>query len=275
MNLLALLKNEEIKRISINQDIQKQIEEYIKDSIEKYIQKEKIEFEGQYRTEEDQVLFISEYKINFIIDKLVINFETLKEDDIVNIKCIIFFYDKNKIVFQLFDSRKIINPKKFSLIYDNNTFSKLDKKGITISNNIDALFDNNQLFFSSLTNASKIFDLSDYYREVTDLEIEKFKKSDIIVFSQDIDNNLFDSKMRKKLYLIQKNKVVETIKLNFEKVSSYAKSIGVDEYFKDDKIYFPNDKKKLKTLINFLNDDLYKSNISDLLYETNSKRKVK
>jgi len=107
------------------------------------------------------------------------------------------------------------------------------------------------------------------------LEIEKFKKSDIIVFSQDIDNNLFDSKMRKKLYLIQKNKVVETIKLNFEKVSSYAKSIGVDEYFKDDKIYFPNDKKKLKTLINFLNDDLYKSNISDLLYETNSKRKVK
>ncbi len=128
MNLLALLKNEEIKRISINQDIQKQIEEYIKDSIEKYIQKEKIEFEGQYRTEEDQVLFISEYKINFIIDKLVINFETLKEDDIVNIKCIIFFYDKNKIVFQLFDSRKIINPKKFSLIYDNNTFSKLDKK---------------------------------------------------------------------------------------------------------------------------------------------------
>lgn len=273
MNIFALLKNEKTKRISISQEIQKQLDHYLKNSIDQYLKKEGIKFDGQYKPEDGQVLLISDYKVNYI-DKLVIDSEILLENDIDNIKCIIFLYDKSKIGFQVFDNRKIINPAKFSLIFDSQTFSKLNKKGITISSTIDAFFDNNQLLFTSYHNASRVFDLSKYYRDANDSEIKNLKNSGIIVFPEDI-NNLFDSIMRKKIFLIQKNNVVEAIKSNFEKVSLYAQSTGMAEYFKDGIIYFPSDKKKLKTLISFLNDDLYKSPITNLLYETNSKKTVK
>jgi hypothetical protein len=219
-------------------------------------------------------LFGADSNINFL-DKLVVDAEILLENDIEQIKCIIFFYNNSKIGFQLFDNRKIINPSKFSLIYDSKTFSRLNSNGITISNTIDVLFDNNQLLFVSYHNASRIFNLSEYYREASDAEIDNLRNSDVIEFSQDIDNNQFDSIMRKKLFLIKKNKVVDIVKSNFEAIISYAKDTGMDEYFKDEKIFFPSDKKKLKRLINFLNDDLFKSPITNLIYETNSKRAVK
>ncbi len=274
MNLFALLKDEKIRRISINQKIQKQLDDYLKGSIDQFKKKEKIDFDGQYKPENDQILLIRDYNINFL-NKLVVDAEILLENDIEQIKFIIFLYNKNQIGFQIFDNRKIINPSKFSLIYDSNTFSRLNSKGITISNTIDVLFYNNQLLFVSYHNASRVLDLSEYYREASDEEIEKFKKSDIIEFSQDIDNNQFDSIMRKKLFLIQKNKVIDIIKSNFGTISSYAKSTGMDKYFRNGKIIVPNDKKELKKLISFLNDDLYKSPITNLLYETNSKKAVK
>jgi hypothetical protein len=274
MNVFVLLKDEKIKRISISQEIQKQLEDYLKDSINQFLIKERIDFDGQYKPDNNQILSISNYNINFL-DKLVVDAEILLENDIEQIKCIIFFYNNSKIGFQLFDNRKIINPSKFSLIYDSKTFSRLNSNGITISNTIDVLFDNNQLLFVSYHNASRIFNLSEYYREASDAEIDNLRNSDVIEFSQDIDNNQFDSIMRKKLFLIKKNKVVDIVKSNFEAIISYAKDTGMDEYFKDEKIFFPSDKKKLKRLINFLNDDLFKSPITNLIYETNSKRAVK
>lgn len=276
MNLFALLKDEQIKRISINQEIQRQLDDYIKDSIHQFVNKERIDFDGQYKPENNQILLISDYNLNYL-NKLVIDAEILLKNDIEQIKCIIFFYNKNKnqIGFQIFDNRKIINPSKFSLIYDSNTFSRLNSKGITISNTIDVLFDNNQLLFVSYHNASRVFDLSKYYREASDAEIEKLRNSDVIEFSQDIDNNQFDSIMRKKLFLIQKNNVLEKVKSQFDEVRKYASNFDIGECFNNDRIILPKDKKILKNLINFLNDDLFKSPITNLLYETNSKKSLK
>lgn len=274
MNLFALLKDEQIKRISINQEIQKQLDDYLKDSIDQFEKKEKIDFDGQYKPENDQILLIKDYNINFL-DKLVLDTEILLENDFEQIKCIIFFYNKNQIGFQIFDNRKIINRSKFWLIYDSKTFSRLNSKGITISNTIDVLFYNNQLLFVSYHNASRVLDLSEYYREASDAEIEKLRNSDVIEFSQDIDNNQFDSIMRKKLFLIQKNNVLEKVKSQFDEVRKYALNFDIGECFDNDRIILPKDKKILKNLINFLNDDLFKSPITNLLYETNSKKSLK
>ena len=42
MNLFALLKDEQIKRISINQEIQKQLDDYLKDSIDQFEKKKRL-----------------------------------------------------------------------------------------------------------------------------------------------------------------------------------------------------------------------------------------
>lgn len=76
MNLFALLKDEHIKRISINQEIQRQLDDYIKDSIHQFVNKERIDFDGQYKPENNQILLISDYNLNYL-NKLVIDAEIL------------------------------------------------------------------------------------------------------------------------------------------------------------------------------------------------------
>jgi hypothetical protein len=64
MNVFVLLKDEKIKRISISQEIQKQLEDYLKDSINQFLIKERIDFDGQYKPDNNQILSISNYNMS-------------------------------------------------------------------------------------------------------------------------------------------------------------------------------------------------------------------
>lgn len=278
MNLYAILRNSnEIKRISLSQEIQNQLTDYINQTvneIESIDKEKKVEFDGQYKPEDDQILFINKFDDpNRNLYKIDANM--LTDEEIDEIKAIVYYFKENKIAYQNFDSRKIIKTNKFSLIYHSDTFSKLENKGIILDNRIDALLLGNVLYFNSFHNATKIFDLSAYFKEATDKELDELRNMPEINF-QGINNyELFDSRMRKKIYLIMKNNVVQEVINNYNKVKDYAISIGIRNVFDDNnpKIIFPNDKNKLKDLINFLNDDLYKSVITGKIYETNSKTK--
>ena len=126
MNLFVLLDRQdlEIKRISISQDIQTWLNNYLQDSIKSFRIRPKIEFEGQYKPEENEILCISNYKIpynnSFTFDTEIL---LSASRDIERIKAIIFKFSDSKLAFQNFDSRKIISPNKLNLIFNGNTFS--------------------------------------------------------------------------------------------------------------------------------------------------------
>ncbi len=272
MNLYVSLKDSTKKRISISQEIQEELDEYINPSIIEFKEnKNHILFDGQYKADEDEILYIDNYS-DPLIEQLNIDNETIKNTEIENIKCLILKINNSIFAFQNFDNRKIIS-NKFSLIFSKETFSKLNNKGIIINKNIDALLYNNQLFFLSFNNVSRIFDLDKFYREISDKEIDELENSG--VFSKSLNKDNLDSRIRKKLYLIKRNKILDIVKDKYKDIKTYANRIGLGDCFQNNKIQVPDDKKGLKELINFLNDDLYKSSITDLLYETNSKRKIK
>lgn len=198
MNLFALLKDDNIARISLSRDVQNELKEYITPQVSEISEKERIYFNGQYKPDDDQVLQIKRFEIPFK-NKLTLDCNILSEEtQIDEIKSLIFSFDKNKIAFQTFDRRKIIQPNKCNLILSNETFSKLNKKGISIDQKIDVLFKDDNLLFYSYHNASKIFsNLSDYYREATDKELNEIKESDNIEFEQGLSYEMFNSRMRK------------------------------------------------------------------------------
>ena len=283
MNVYALIGNKndrKIKRVGISQDIQKELEEFLRSSISSLKDKKRQEFSGQYKPEDDEVLKISDFELSFNVDfDNPANIEQLNEDDISNIQCFIFNY-KEYIAFQLFDKGKIIqNSDKFlRLIYSPDTFSKFNEKGITISNVIDILYINDEklLLFKSFHKASRIIDLSAYYREATDKEIKEFINAEVFTLASDESKilNLFDNiRMRKKLFLIVKNKMLGIIKPNLQEIISYANSLDIAIETDRGKIVFPDDKNKINDLLDFLNEDLYKSFLTGNLYEVNSKRK--
>lgn len=280
INIFAILKSENpIKLINISGNIQNELTP-LKNNAKEFLQKEKILFDGQYKPEDDQILEIENFSLPFEIDfDNPLNLEKIEIDDIDLIKGLII-NDQDIIGFQCFDRRKIIEPSRLNIVFKANTFSKLEEKGITIDNKLDTVFSkqNKSLLFYSYHNASKIFDLSGYYREATDQEINSFFTTH---FFSDIPENLdekIDTRMKKKIFLIKKNKIIEKLKdfHIFKEVAKYSKTFGLENYFDSTskKIKIPDDKKEFKKIISFLNEDLYKSPISEIIYETNSKRKL-
>ncbi|MEG8945629.1 Kiwa anti-phage protein KwaB-like domain-containing protein [Rosettibacter firmus] len=245
------------------------------------MRKEKILFDGQYKPEGDQILEIENFSLPFEIDfNNPLNLEKIEIDDIDLIKGLIIS-DQDIIGFQCFDRRRIIEPSRLNIIFKGNTFSKLEEKGITIDDKLDVVFSkqNKSLLFYSYHNASKIFDLSEYYREATEQEINSFFEQKIF---SNIPENLYeiiDTRMKKKIFLIKKNKIIEKLTDSdiFKEVAKYSKAFGLKNYFDttSNKIKIPDDKKEFKKIISFLNEDLYKSPISEIIYETNSKREFR
>lgn len=279
MNILCRLKsqngNGDLRRIKLSQDIENQLSSYLAESLSYFNKAERINFNGEYKPDENQVLVIKNYKgfkANEFDNILII--PVLEEAEIETIKYLIFS-NNDLILFQTFDSRKIIKPEKLYLLYSSNTYSRIDNKGLVVDAKIDAVFLKNEsvLLFSSYHNASKIFDLSNYYREATENEIkENFTNKEI--FIGELDLSIINSRYRKKIYQIIKNDVLKKVKDNFKSVNNYANEFGLFGVFDENnsKIILPQNKKDIEKLINFLNDDLYKSPISDIIYETNSKR---
>lgn len=282
MIIFALLKNKnedtiKIKRIPISSELQNDLENYLSPSIKYYNNSDKVIFCGEYKPDDNEVLYIE----NFIFDYDLsnpLNIEILNHNEIENIKSLVFVND-NFYAFQVFDSKKIIKVEKLALIYSNNSFSKLDNKGLIIDSKIDALylFNDRKLFFISFYNSSKIFNLTDFYREATDNEIiQKFYSNKIFNnINKEYDPSKFNAKLRKKIHLIIINKILEKIKDNFDIVYNYANELGLNFFDKTNKkIILPEKKEDIEKLINFLNEDLYKSPITKNIYKTNSKKKL-
>ncbi len=284
MNLIAIINDGTIRRLPISQDVQNELISHYNRIKENLISgRNSVKFEGNYKCEDNEIYELNEFdwknKIKIINSNLTnVNFENLvtlnqiNNNDIEKIKILIIKYE-NYLFFQSIDNRKFIKPKSF-LFYSNNTFNYVDKKGIKIDDNIDCIIDLDltSLLFTSFHNANKIFDLSDSYREATKEEIYDFMNHE--TFSGELKEEYLTSTIRKKIFLITKNKILQNVNQNFHKVKEYAEQLGID-CFANEKIEFPEDKEKFKKLINFLNEDLFKSPISDVIYETNSKKRIK
>lgn len=279
MNLFCHLReNNSFKRIVLSQNLQNELSEYLSNIINKFVNSTQIEFSGEYKPEEEnnEILCINDF-INPYQNFEPMSLEVLSGDEIENIKSLIFV-DDNKIAYQSFDKRKIIKPSKWFLIYSNDTYSKIEKAGLIIDPKIDALYlvKEKKLLFYSFHNATKIFDLADYYREATDSEIENFFDNKLIEKETDFNKEHLNKNVRKKIHLIQKNNILKKVQSNFDEVAKHASKFDLLEYFDINfkKIKIPNDKKKIEKLINFLNDDIYDSPITSNIYKTNSKRVI-
>ncbi len=280
MNLIAIINDRKIRRLPLSNGIQEDLIKHYNGVKETFINDTlKVGFEGNYKCEDNEIYELKKFDLNNniyncdlnnVIFNNLITLNQIDNNDIENIKILIAVQDKY-LIFQSMDNRKFIKPKSF-LIFSNNTFNYEDKKGIKIDNNIDCIVDLNSksLLFTSFHNASKIFNLSDIYREATKQEIDEFCKQKI--FNGELKEENLTSTIRKKIFLISKNNILQYVKKNFQQVKNYAEELGID-CFKDEKIKFPEDKEGIKKLINFLNEDLYKSPISNTIYESNSKKK--
>ena len=181
--------------------------------------------------------------------------------------------------FQVFDSGKLLS-KGFTLIGSGNIYKKLEEPGLVLQDKLTAHYANGTLYFSSYHNAKRFLELSDYYREATDIDLDAFVATELFAFEdEDSFKGNADSIIRKKVALLQKNKVLENLSvIDIQNVAnSFNQDLPAEHHISitinaEGKLMVPEDKKQLKELIRFLDEDYVLAPLTKRKCLTNSKQ---
>ncbi|WP_081686999.1 Kiwa anti-phage protein KwaB-like domain-containing protein [Chitinilyticum litopenaei] len=288
LNLFALTDDPANRklRFSLSQDVQQDLTTLLKSQEAEFsanIQDE-IAFDGKYKPDFGEVLTINDFDD---IDDLASAIDAPLNIPEVNpspelfgsIKALFSGYrmdDGNiKVIIQYFDRRRVISTNGLSIFHSNNVYKKIEGIGLTIDSKLAGVLVGSKLSFHSFHFIKQIFDLSTYYKEATDVDIQQFSTLESISVSnaERLAENS-DAWVRRKLWLISQSGILENVPM--KEIRAVAAEFGIPLDILNDngteKIIIPEGKKELKELLRFLDEDYYKSPLLQNTYITNSKR---
>ncbi len=289
INLFALVEDEQapIRRIPLTADLGTELAQFFARQQSDFLDnKQRIEFSGSYNVDSGEIFTITDYPLPEFIGNALSNplpYQMLNlSEETHRIKALFTgnWSNTNKTVnFQVFDSGKLLS-KGLTLIGSGNIYKKLEEPGLVLQDKLTAHYANSTLHFSSYHNAKRFLDLSTYYREATDTDLDAFVATDLFAFEDESSfKDNADSIIRKKVALLQKNKVLEDLSvMDIQNVAnSFNQDLPVELHISitinlDGKLVVPKDKKQLKELIRFLDEDYVLAPLTKRKCLTNSKQ---
>lgn len=198
-----------------------------------------------------------------------------KKHSAENIKC--FFAGNSKtIMLQNFDKKHVLNVNK-TLFLSNDVFELSTSIGLSLPDKLAGVVTGNKIRFKSFQNLRKIFNMDKYFREATVEELNTFVAHDKFHKEPGFDiTKVSDTEILTKVALISK---INTMDHPITLMKKYAKQVDfklittIDSSGKE-KVVMPTDKKEIKLLLSFLNEDIFKSIMSKQTYKSNSKRPI-
>lgn len=187
-------------------------------------------------------------------------------------------HNESCIALQTFNKKQILDTSKsfvMSLIGAANTFSKAEKVGFNIDDKLVAIIKGNKIYFRSFFKLRSIFNMTIYFQEATDEDLAIFSSNAAFSIPEGLDlNAIADTPIRNKITLINKSGILDAELLPVLK--SAADKIGFPLKIKDvdgqERIEMPQTKKEIKALLDFLDEDIFTSEISQKVFKSNSKR---
>lgn len=219
-NFYALLRDNGIKKITLTQEVSEEVKNiFVNAAIGfKEPEVEEIEFDGNYRVDPDEILYVNfalpDLLREAISNPISVGILKLDKDEIQSLFWVEQKPDNNdRIYFQNFDARKVLQNKHI-LTFSAETYTKLDANAFIIDETIAAIFEDGKLYFKSYSNANKIFNLSEFYQEATDADIDAFSRDKSIQIDVKWFKENSNSSVRKQITLIQKSKILKSADIN-------------------------------------------------------------
>ena len=189
-----------------------------------------------------------------------------------------WIHQEQYVSFQVFDAGKLLS-KGWTLIGSGDTYKKLEEPGLVLQDKLTAHYTNGNLLFISYHNTKRFLDLSEYYTAATDTDLDTFAENELFEFEdQDTFKGNADSIIRKKIALLQKNNVLDNLSIDdIETVANDLNQHVAEEHkinitSNNGKLVIPKDKKQLKELIRFLDEDYVTAPLTKRRCLTNSKQ---
>lgn len=288
-NLFALVDDDDapIRRIPLTPELNTELKQLFSDQQAALLgDKQPMAFTGSYNVDEGEIFTLADYPLPPAISQATGNPLTCPVLNLTTethrIKALFsgtWSAAVKTVNFQVFDTGKLLK-RGFTLIGSGDTYKKLEEPGLMLQDKLTAHFHNGTLYFSSYHNAKRLLDLAAYYREATDADLDAFAATELFAFEDEAGfKDQADSIIRKKIALLQKNDVlkditvvdIQTVANNFnaELPEEHHITIMVNE---DGKLVIPEEKKKLKELIRFLDEDYVTAPLTKRKCLTNSKQ---
>lgn len=183
-----------------------------------------------------------------------------------------------RILFQSFDRRRTLSTGRWTFLQSGDTFSRLDRPGFTLGDNIQAIYENGVLLFRSFAVVSRFVNLVAIFNEASDEKISEVLSHDAIHVA-DLNEVLkgADTIMRKQFAAVSELGVLDDVRPNAVKTTAAEFDIDIDigRHEGKLKIEFPTKKKDQKELLTFLTEGYYIGPITGKKYQSNSHRPLK
>lgn len=247
---------------------------------------DEITFDGKYKPDFGEVLVISGFDDLDGLAEAVLN--PLSIPEIIptpgvfgTIKALFSGYvdqdDVAVVLIQYFDKKRIISTNGLSIFHSSNVYKKIEGIGLTVDGKLTAIFRDGALKFHSFHLLRQIFDMSAYYNEATDVDIQQFSSLACVAVADEANLlSISDNWVRRKLWLISQSQILQKVPVSDIKAVAAEFSIALETVMDNgsEKIKIPDTKKELKTILRFLDEDYYKSPLLQNYYLTNSKRAI-
>ena len=272
-----LLTDGSIRKVLLTNEAVQDIVALWEQSYPKFISDEitEVAFNGSYKPDKEEVLYVTMALPDSFAD---IPNNTNNYNEIVipgdNIKTVCLYHDGN-YYFQNFMNNYIVKASNIPLVWSNNTFKKFDEqKAFTIEENVTAIYHDGKFYFRSYASARQIFDLSAFYTEATNADIDSVFGADVFAGTDcEWMKVNSDSVMRKQIKSIEDSGILAGLNITTIKFKSWAKKAGISEgVYNTGNLVFPKNKKECKVILSFLNDDIFEGHFTKSIYLSNSKR---
>jgi hypothetical protein len=289
VNLFALTRDasRRILRIPLSSDVQTEVASTFaaQEADFRAAAQQKITFDGKYKPDEGECLFIADYDDIDNVHAAVANPLSVPEivpvtSEFEAIKALFVGRvdgSKNTVIIQSFDKRKIISNKGLSLFHASNVYKKVDGVGLTLDTRLAAILEDCELSFFSFFAARQIFDLTEYYKEATSDDLTHFAQNGSVKVA-DLDNFIANSDgwIRRKVALVMQSAILE--KIDLKEAANVARVFGIEleTVSVSDRIVLvlPDNKADLKRVLRFLDEDYFQSVLLSTPHVSSSKRQL-
>ena len=243
---------------------------------------EYIDFDAGYQLADGECFRIADFPISQeILDacRQPLTAERLDQRDLpeLSIKAIVgydFSEGTRRLFFQNFDARRILIPGRRFAIWstaDASTFRELDRPVVLLEAPLAAIWDDGTLKFKSFHSVKQIFDLSAYFTEATNPQLEQFASHERFSCEDTAQFIVACSPWyRKKVALILRDGILDNYPVS--RIRSAARAVEYRLAMDGDRVLLPLAKPQLRELLQFLDEDIYRGPISSRRLLSSGKR---
>jgi hypothetical protein len=247
------------------------------------VESDHVAFDPGYRADQGEIVTISPYRLPTILVSLesataAADLPAVTEKDIVDgalrgIAGVEWKGGKaHRTVVQRLESRYVLRPEGRRFFLAGKRFVRDDRAGVEILERVDAVVEGRTLYIASWTRTHAVLDLSNWVREATMAEAERFVKNKRFSLSDDFDlAKVIDAGVRRKITSISENGVVN--RATPAVLRKYAATFNVDIEVVQGKIVLPAAKKRFKAVLGLLDQDLLLFEPTGDHWIVNSKRR--